>query len=60
MDHSLRGYLGRRTTEELDHILQNCLEQNDPILDKEVILIILDILRDREKRNGNSPPGCCV
>lgn len=52
MDHSLRGYLSRRTTEELDQILNKCLENYELDLNKDVIRMILDILRKREMNTG--------
>ena len=48
MDHSVRGYLGRRTTKELMEVLRLYLNQEDDTQDQAVITIILDILRERE------------
>ena len=49
MDHSLRGYLERQSTEQLDTILQDCLEQKDIWNYEETIRLILAILWEREK-----------
>ena len=45
MDHSLRGYLSRRTTEELEMLLKAENEQ----IDDQIIALICQILADREK-----------
>lgn len=47
-DHSLRGYLQRRTTEELDAILACCLKDKNYINYEHVILEILSMLRERD------------
>ena len=49
MDHSLRGYLERQSTEQLDTILQNSLKQEDIWNYEETIQLILAILWEREK-----------
>lgn len=48
MDHSLRGYLGRRTTEELYYTLDTYLEGAVTDLHRDIITIILDILHKRK------------
>ena len=47
-DHSLRGYLERRSTEELDAILNYVVNQyaQQP---EETVQVILSILEEREK-----------
>ena len=48
MDHSLRGYLKRRSTEELDMILDYIV--NNYVYEPEtVVRMILEILEEREK-----------
>lgn len=49
MDHSVRGYLSRRTTERLDEILLFYLRQEVCAFNQEIIATVLDILREREK-----------
>ena len=44
MDHSVYGYLSRRTTEELEGILMDCFRKK---YDKFTILQILDVLEQR-------------
>ena len=46
-DHSLRGYLKRQSTEELDSILQYCLQEENYANYEFVILEILHILDER-------------
>lgn len=56
-DHSLRGYLQRRTTEELESMLIYCVEGKNYIKYELAILEILKILRQRDaSRGGNLPP----
>ncbi len=48
MDYSLRGYLERRSTEELDAILNYVV--NNYVYDPEdAVRMIIEILEDREK-----------
>lgn len=47
MDHSLRGYLKRRSTEELDSLLAYCLQEANYANYEYAILEILSILNDR-------------
>lgn len=49
MEHSLQAYLERRTTEELDDILNSQLEQELTELNASIIYMVLNILWDREK-----------
>lgn len=46
-DHSLRKYLQKRTTEELEDILGYCLQEVHYANYEHVILEILSILNDR-------------
>ena len=46
-DHSLRGYLNRRSTEELNAILAYCLQEENYASYEHVILEILSVLNDR-------------
>ena len=46
-DHSLRGYLKRRSTKELEAILAYCLQEANYVKYEEVILQVLSILDDR-------------
>lgn len=48
-DHSIRSYLRRRTTEQLDEILLLYLQQEVCTFNKNIILTILDVLKEREK-----------
>lgn len=48
MDHSLRAYLERQTTEKLDYILQECLGEDRWKNYPHVILENIDILEQRE------------
>ena len=48
-DHSIQGYLSRRTTEELDLLLHDYLENEDRFARDEIVRIILRILAQREK-----------
>lgn len=48
MDHSLRGYLERRSTKELDAIL-NYVVSNYIYKPEETVRMILQILEEREK-----------
>lgn len=48
MDHSLRGYLERRSTEELDAIL-NYVVNHYAHQPEETVQMILSILEEREK-----------
>lgn len=47
-DHSLQGYLSRRTTEELQSILRYCLQEENHENYKYVVLEILDMIQERE------------
>lgn len=49
MDHSLRGYLSRQTTEALDLLLHSYLDMELTDLNAEIIRLILAILQEREK-----------
>ena len=49
MSHSVYGYLKRRTTEELECTLRQYLTGEDLEWNREVILMILDILWERDK-----------
>ena len=50
MDHSIRGYLERRTNKELEEILKNASGQTD-LWDRETIIkMILEIKEKREKQ----------
>lgn len=46
MDHSVRGYLNRRSNEELKTALTYCMAQEDDIY-LDYIAIILEILENR-------------
>ena len=47
MDHSIRGYLQRRTTEELQLLLEEYRNREAASLEQEYFLIIQDILQKR-------------
>lgn len=51
-DHSLRGYLQRWTTEELDAVLACFLEGDNYIQYEHAILEILSILRERDAQEA--------
>ena len=46
-DHSVYGYLKRRTTEELECVLARCLQEDDYVDGDEMIVQILRILEAR-------------
>ena len=48
MDHSMCGYLQRRTTEELENILISYMGQTVSELNKEVVRMTIDILAERK------------
>lgn len=48
MDHSVCGYLQRRTTEELVNILNDYLEAPLTDYEAEIVGMILEILKKRE------------
>ena len=54
MDHSLRGYLKQRTTEELDAIL-NYIVNNYTRTPEETMGTIISILEEREKDRKDTP-----
>ena len=47
-DHSLRGYLERRTKEELDAILTYCMQEKNYANYEHVILEIVKIMYERQ------------
>ena len=47
-DHSLRGYLQRRTTKELEDMLAYCLQEENYVNYEQIILEILKIFRERD------------
>ena len=47
MDHSLRGYLERRSNQELVEILRELRENGAEHWDTEVMLILIEILKKR-------------
>ena len=47
-DHSLNGYLQRRTTKELEIALAYCQREENYLNQEAVILEILRILRERD------------
>lgn len=47
MDHSIRGYLQRRTTEELQLLLEEYRNRESASLEQEYFLIVQDILQKR-------------
>lgn len=51
-DHSLQGYLKRRTTEELDAILAYCLQEGNYVNYEHVIIEILSILHERDRQES--------
>jgi hypothetical protein len=57
MDHSIRSYLERQTTEQLDTILHDCLEQKDLWNYEETIRLIFAILWEREKNVDYEMPA---
>ena len=50
MDHSIYGYLQRRTTEELHNILSGYLDMRRSEYEEEVVRMILEILEKRKNR----------
>lgn len=48
-DHSVRGYLSRRSTEQLDELLEFYLKQEVCAYNGELVRIIMDVLWEREK-----------
>ena len=53
-DHSLRGYLQRRSTKELETMLAYCLQEENYANYEHVILEILRVLNDRFVPDVNS------
>ena len=49
MDHSIQGYLSRRTTEELDYLLLYYLRLEVCEFHRDIIVMILNLLEEREK-----------
>ena len=49
MDYSLRGYLERRSTEELDIILVYAIN-NNIVKPEDTVKMIIEILEEREKK----------
>lgn len=49
-DHSVREYLHRRTTDELDQILVHFLGLDVCDHNRDIILLILNILQEREEK----------
>ena len=54
MDHSLRGYLKRQSSEELDALLAYCLQEANYANYEYAFLEILSILNDRFIPNDTS------
>lgn len=52
-DHSLCGYLQRRSTKELERVVAYCLEEENYANYKHVILEILRIFRERDAQEEN-------
>ena len=52
-DHSLRGYLQRRSTKELERVVAYCLEEENYANYEHVILEILRIFRERDAQEEN-------
>lgn len=59
-DHSLGGYLQRRTTEELEGILEYCLREENYANYEYAILEILDVLKDRFVPETTSEAAICL
>ena len=57
MDHSVQGYLSRRTTEELEIILQSCLQEEKSEHHDSIALMIFEILKQRKAFSGKNPAG---
>lgn len=53
MDHSLRGYLERRSNQELIEILRELRENGAEHWDTEAVLIIIEILKKRTAEGEN-------
>ena len=53
MDHSVRGYLNRRTNEELRFALEYCLAQKDKVY-QDYVAIIFEILENRLLKSDDS------
>lgn len=47
MDHSIEGYLRRRTTEELRYLLNDYHAKEIPEAEAHIVQIIMDILCER-------------
>ena len=56
MDHSLRGYLERRTTEELENVLE-LYQDDDTDVGRDLFQIAQEILRRREAQRPAPPPA---
>ncbi len=57
MDHSVQGYLSRRTTEELEIILQSCLQEEKSEHHDSIALMIFEILKQHKAFSGKNPAG---
>ncbi|MBQ8360241.1 MAG: hypothetical protein IJX37_10130 [Oscillospiraceae bacterium] len=51
MDHSIRGYLERRSVEELDEILKKAVEQENLWDRNNTINLIMEIIEKRTEQN---------
>ena len=47
MDHSIQGYLERRTTEELHYAFRYCLHQDDFLFYEHISVMCLNVLETR-------------
>ena len=56
-EHSVRGYLGRQSTEKLQMIHNDYLQQNFYQTDRDTFLMILDILQSRATPDNRKATG---
>lgn len=59
-DHSPGGYLQKRTTEELEGILECCLREENYANYEYAILEILDVLKGRFVPDATSEAALCL
>ena len=55
MDHSVQGYLSRRTTEELELMLQYCLQAENSKYYANIALMVRRILKQRRISASKHP-----
>ena len=58
MDHSVRGYLGRRTTEELCFAFHCCLNQKEFLFYEHIAVMCIEELASRLSPNDPTVIDC--